>query len=53
MAIALLQTRGRGGFELSTYSLNECPDMFSPDFYKRKPHQSEQLFQKGAIATEH
>ncbi len=39
MAIVLSQTRGRGGFELSTYSLNECPDMFLSDFYK--PHSDD------------
>nr|ADI20545.1 hypothetical protein [uncultured alpha proteobacterium EB080_L84F03] len=39
MAIVLSQMRGRGGFELSTYSLNECLDMFSPDF--SKPHSDD------------
>jgi|GEM_PF-2616010 hypothetical protein len=34
MAIVLSQMEGRGGFELSTYSLNVRPDVFSPNFSK-------------------
>jgi len=34
MAIVLSQMEDRGGFELSSYSLNVRPDAFSPNFSK-------------------